>query len=129
MPPSPHDLLQKSYGGTSHNHSFHQTACFETAYVIILKSRFFEPTDILALHDCHPLLSHLICACVHLQNHDFLWLAEYNVDWASQIALKNEKAYAFLACLLYYNLSVTHTIRFLGNNYTGEYRDIPSIVA
>ena len=103
--------------------------CFKTAYVLILKLGFFEPTDILALHDCHPLLLHLICACVHLRHHNFLWLAEYNMDWASQDTLNDNKAYAFLACLLHYNLSVAHTIRFLRNNYTSEYRDIPSIVA
>ena len=36
-PPLPHDLLRKYFGRPSNNHSFHQTACFETAYVIILK--------------------------------------------------------------------------------------------
>ena len=62
-------------------------------------------------------------------HHNFLWLAEYNIDWASQDALNNDKAYAFLICLLHYNLSVTYTVRFLRNNYTGEYRDILSIFA
>ena len=46
-----------------------------------------------------------------------------------QESLSNSKAYAFLACLLHYNLSVAHTIQFLGNNYTGAYHDIASIVA
>jgi hypothetical protein len=64
-----------------------------------------------------------------LRHHDFLWLAEYNKDSASQDALRDDKAYAFLACLLHYNLSVAHMIRFLRNNYTGEYHDIQSIVA
>jgi hypothetical protein len=39
-----------------------------------------------------------------------------------------DKAYAFLACLLHYNLSIAWAIRFLGNNYTGAYSDIPLIV-
>jgi hypothetical protein len=83
-----------------------------------------EPADILALHECHPLLSHLICACIHLHHHDFLWLAKYNIAWASQEALSDDKAYAFLPCLLHYSLTVAHMIRFLGNNYTGKYRNI-----
>jgi hypothetical protein len=128
-PPSPRDLLRSSFGKTSANHSFVQEACFETSFVIVLKSGFFEPADILALHRCHPLLSHLLCACVHLHRYDFLWLARYNLDWDKQQSLDRNKAYAFLACLLHYNLSVASTIRFLGNNYTGAYRDIPSIVA
>jgi hypothetical protein len=80
------------------------------------------------LHDCHPLLSHLICTCVHLWHHDFSWLAEYDTDWSTQDTLHDE-AYAFLACLIHYDLSVANTIRFLGNSYTGKYRDIPSTAA
>jgi len=129
MRPPPHTLLQNSFGCSSLDHSFHQQACFETAFVPILKSGFFEPVDILALHDCHPLLSHLICACVHLRHHNFLWLAEYDTVWATQDTLSDDKAYAFLARLIHYDLSIANTIWFLGNNYTGEYRDIPLIVA
>jgi len=96
--------------------------------VLVLKSGFFEPADILALHRCHPLLWHLLCTCVHLRNYNFLWLAHYNIDWAKQQSLNRNKAYAFLACLLHFNLSVAWAIRFLGNNYTGAYSDIPSII-
>jgi hypothetical protein len=128
-PPLPRDLYRSLFGRPSINHSFLQDACFKTLYVIVLKSRFFELTNILALHECHPLLSHLLCACVHLRNYDFLWLWQYNQSSAKQSTLDDNKAYAFLACLLHYNLSVALTVRFLGNNYTGEYRDIPSIVA
>jgi hypothetical protein len=66
------DLLRSSFGRPSVNHSFVQEASFETSFVLILKSRFFEPGDILALHRSHPLLLHLLCACVHLHRYDFL---------------------------------------------------------
>ena len=99
--PSPRALLRKPFGCTSPHHSFHQQACFETAYVPIIKSGFFTPADILKLHEWHPLLSHLICACIHLRHHDFLWLAKYDTAWATQDTLSDDKAYAFLACLLH----------------------------
>jgi hypothetical protein len=67
--------------------------------------------------------------CVHLRHDDFLWLAEYDTAWATQDTFSDDKAYAFLACLIHYNLSIAHMIQFLGNNYTGEYRDIPLIIA
>ncbi len=127
-PLSPRVLLRSSFGKPSANHSFVQDACFETSFGLVLKSGIFEPADILALHRCHPLLSHLLCACVHLRHYDFLWLALYNLDWDKQQSLDRDKAYTFLACLLHYNLSVASTIRFLGNNYTSAYRDILSIV-
>jgi hypothetical protein len=126
-PPSPRDLLHSSFGKPSASHSFVQDACFEKSYVLVLKSGFFEPADILALHRCHPLLRHLLCTCVHLRHYNFLWLAQYNLDWDKQQSLGCDKAYAFLVCLLHYNLSIASTIRFLGNNYTGTYCDIPSI--
>ena len=74
-------------------------------------------------------LSHLLCTCIHLRRHSFLWLAKYNINWATQVTLSDNKAYSFLTCLLHYNLSVANTIRFLINNYTSAYRDIKSIVA
>jgi hypothetical protein len=64
-----------------------------------------------------------------LRNYHFLWLAQYNPEWNSHESLSDEKSYDYLTCLLHYNLSIAHMMRFLGNNYTGSYRDIPSIVA
>jgi len=93
--------LGKSFYDPSTNHSFHQDTCFETTYMLILKSGFFEPFDVLVLHRCHLFLLHLLCACVHLCNCNFLWVAEYNMDWAKQGSLRNNKAYAFLSCLLH----------------------------
>jgi hypothetical protein len=117
------------FGRPSPSHSFVQDACSETSYVLVLKLGFFKPADILALHRCHPLLSHLLCTCVHLRNYDVLRLTQYNTAWAMQCAISDDKAYAFLACLLHYNLSVALTIQFLRNNYTRAYRDLPSIIA
>jgi hypothetical protein len=121
-------LCRSSFGKPSANHSFVQDACFEILYVLVLKSGFFEPADILTLHRCHPLLSYLLYACIHLRRYNFLWLAQFNLDWDKQQSLDRDKAFAFLTCLLHYNLSVASTIRFLGNNYTGAYHDILSIV-
>ena len=53
-PPTPHTLLRSSFRRPGSSHSFHQEACFETAYVIVLKAGFFEPLDIINLHECHP---------------------------------------------------------------------------
>jgi hypothetical protein len=92
LPPSPPVLLCSSFGKLSTSHSFVQEASFKTSYMLILKSGFFEPADILALHLCQTLLSHLLCTCVHLRHYEFLWLAQYNLDWAKQQPLNRDKA-------------------------------------
>jgi hypothetical protein len=89
-PPSQHALLHSSFGKPSASHSFVQDACFKTSYVLALKSGFFEPVDILDLHGCHPLLSHLLCACIYLRHCDFLWLTQYNLDWDKQQSLSRQ---------------------------------------
>jgi len=125
--PTPLQLMTKGFGNPSLSHSFHQEPTFEMTYVVVLKSGFFTPGDILTLHDTHPLLSHTLSACVRLRTYDFLWLSEYNPAWSTQTKLSNTRAYAFLACLLHYDLSVANIVHFLGNNYTRAYRDIASI--
>ena len=127
--PTPLQLMTKGFGIPSLSHSFHQEPTFETTYVVVLKSGFFTPDNILTLHETHPLLSHTLSACVRLCTYDFLWLSEYNPAWSTQTKLSNTRAYAFLACLLHYNLSVANVVRFLENNYTSAYHDINSITA
>ena len=125
--PKPHQLIKRGFGPPSLSHSFDQEPTFETTYVIVLKAGFFTPSDIVTLHDTHPLLAHLLSSCVHLRTYDFRWLSEYNPTWATQTCLSETRAYAFLACLLHYDLSIANVVRFLGNNYTGAYRNITSI--
>jgi hypothetical protein len=67
-PPSPCNLLRTSFGKPSAGHSFTQDACFETAYLLVLKSGYFEPTVILALHRSHPLSP---CSDYHSLHHPF----------------------------------------------------------
>jgi hypothetical protein len=53
QPLLPCNLLCSSFGKPSASQPFIQDACFETSYVLILKSGYFEPMDILALHLCN----------------------------------------------------------------------------
>ncbi len=116
------------FGTPSLSHSFHQEPTFKTTYIVTLKAGFCTPSDIIALHNTHPLLLHLISACVHLRTYNFLWLSEYNSAWSLQTKLSGMRAYTFLACLLHYNLSVVNIVRFLRKNYTGSYHNITSMM-
>ncbi len=125
--PTPHQLMTWGFGTPSLSHSFHQEPTFEMTYVITLKSGFFTPSNIITLHNAHPLLSHLLSACARLHTYDFLWLSEYNPARATQTKLSATRAYAFLTCPLHYGLIVANAVCFPRNNYTGSYHDINSI--
>ena len=125
--PTPHQLMTQGFGIPSPLHIFNQEPTFEMTFVVVVKSGFFTPSNTVALNDTHPLLLHILSACTHLLTYNFIWLLEYNPDWATQTKLSKTRSYAFLACLLYYDLSIANVVRFLGTNYTGAYRNITSI--
>ena len=121
-------LLRTGFGQPSLAHSFHQEACFETVLLLILKSGHLNPCDTLNLLLVHPLHAHLASAVVHLSDYDFTWLRDYNLDWASQTMISRSKSYAFLACLLHFDLDTSLLMRYLGNNYTGAYRNTHKVI-
>ena len=86
-PPTPHQLMTKGFGILSLAHSFHQEPTFKTTNLVPLKAAFVTPSNILVLHNTHPVLSHLLCACVDLRTSNFLWLSEYNSAWSHQTEL------------------------------------------
>ena len=121
-------LLRTGFGQPSLAHSFHQEACFETVLLLILKSGHLNPCDTLNLLLVHPLHAHLASAAMHLSDYDFTWLRDYNLDWASQTMISRSKSYAFLACLLHFDLDTSLLMRYLGNNYTAAYRNTHKVI-
>ncbi len=73
--PTPHQLKTRGFGNPSPSHTFHQEPTFEMTYVVVVKSGFFIPSDIVALHDTNPLLSHVLSVCTHLRTYNFFWLS------------------------------------------------------
>ena len=45
-------------------------------------------------------------------------------DYANKNSINTTSVKKILAAVFWYNLDIPTVIRFLGNNYTGEYRDI-----
>jgi len=121
-------LLCTGFGQPSLAHSFHQEACFETVLLLILKSGHLNPCDTLNLLLVHPLHAHLASAAVHLSDYDFTWLRDYNFDWSSQTMISRSKSYAFLACLIHFDLDTSLLMRYLGNDYTGACRNTHKVI-
>ena len=126
--PSRISLLKGGFGRPDINHSFNQEACFDTAVFSVIKSGFLEPPDIVNLFDSHPLINHLAAASVAYSDYDFRWVREYNPNWADQSAIDPDRIVALTAALFHFNLDTSMLMRYMGNNYTGEYRNIDAVV-
>jgi len=126
--PNKQTLLQTGFGQPSLAHSFNQEACFETVLLFIIKSGHSNPCDTFNLLLAHPLHAHLASAVVNLSDYNFTWLRDYNLHWATQKMVNRSKLHAFLACLLHYNLDTSLLMSYLGNNYTGAYRNVPEVI-
>ena len=59
---------------------------------------------------------------------DFSDIKEHIPNYALQEKIDTSRQKKFLAAMLHYNLDVATTIRYLGNNYTGEYRNVKDTV-
>ena len=127
-PSQTNKLSSRRFGQPSLAHSFNQEACFETVLLFIIKSGHSNPCDTFNLLLAHPLHAHLASAVVNLSDYNFTWLRDYNLHWATQTMINRSKFYAFLACLLHYNLDTSLLMPYLGNNYTGAYRNVPEVI-
>ena len=131
VPPSRVALYRDSlFGRPSTAHSFTQEASGETILHPFLKygSTYSTDEDIAALLSSHPLIEHLDDMRNAMTGYDFGWIRETDTKWASRRAVCQTRSRAMMAALLHYDLDVSALIRYLGNNYTGEYR-LPNISA
>ena len=131
VPPSRVALYRGSlFGRPSTAHSFTQEASGETILHPFLKygSTYSTDEDIAALLSSHPLIEHLDDMRNAMTGYDFGWIRETDTKWASRRAVCKTRSRAMMAALLHYDLDVSALIRYLGNNYTGEYR-LPNISA
>ena len=127
--PTRPDLFRHKFGRPSLSHSFHQTPCLDTCSILVLKSGFLDPCSLLALCDSSQAINHLAASVVAFRSYDFRWAREYNHDWANQTAIDPDRQVAYTAMLLHFNLDVSLLMRYLGNNFTGEYRDVEPVIA
>jgi hypothetical protein len=126
--PPRHLLWRNQFGRPDINHSFHQIPCFETTAIHIIKSGFLAPSDLVSLTSAHELMGHLSASVVAYARYDFRWIREYNLDWSNQASIDPDRQIALTAALFHFELDVSLLMRYLGRNYTGEYRDVVATV-
>lgn len=126
--PTVTELFNGGFGKPSKNHSFTQEASFETVALIVLKSGYLCDFAKAKFALLHPLLRHMTNMLPIYSKIDFSPLKEYDPNYNSQQSISRDKVKMLMACLFHYDLDVSNVMRYLGNNYTGEYREIESMV-
>lgn len=125
--PSHAALLRTPFGRPSPSASFTQTACFETAVFNVFKSGLLDLPSFDTLCACHPLLHHMARLIPALAPYDFTWLRDYDSDWESYSTVPPRREMAFLALVFHYDLHLSAAVRYLGERFTGSYRDADTI--
>ena len=119
---------RKRFGHPSKDHSNTQEAAFETCLFPILTSGFLDFYSFCSLCSTHILVIHLITMIIKCHSYDFTWIAYEDPFWKRQTTVPQSHAFAMLAALFHYRMHSPDVMRFLGGTYTGEHRDITSIV-
>ena len=126
--PTRKELFRTSFGRPSLAHSFHQVPCLETCSYHLLRSGFLDPTSLCTLFDASASVTTLAANIVAFDSYDFRWAQAYNTEWSSQTTMDMERQAAYTAMLLHYKLDVSLLMRYLGQNFTGEYRDVEAAI-
>ena len=118
----------KKFGRPSIDHSFLQEGCFETCIFPILVSGYLGFYEFAKLCSINKLIPHLVKMIIICNSYDFTWIAYEDPFWKQQMDVPQSHAMAMLAALFHYRMHAPDVLRFLGGTYTGEHRDIDSIV-
>lgn len=128
--PSRAALYTHGFGRPQRGKSFSQIASFSTTAIIFLKfgTKYLTPVDFARFSEAHPRLYATNRKLVDLVRHDFRPVLRYNTDWANITEVSHDTTKAFTAMLYYCNMYLPDVMRLLGNNFTGEFRDINAVV-
>ena len=117
------------FGRPSKNHSFTQEGCFETCLFPLLTSGYLNFYDFMCLCGTHILIPHMVKMIIKCHTYDFTWITYEDPFWKQQTIVPQSHAMAMLAALFFYRMHAPDVMRLLGGSYTGEHRDISTIVA
>lgn len=121
--PSKAQLMKdKKFGKPSRNHSYVVTPGFQQVIFFLLKGRFLEHGEILALDKIFDDTKKLDDEIKALQDTDFRPLQHLNLGWNEQTRINEDRARLRLACLLHYDLDFASVQRYCGGRFMGEHR-------
>ena len=128
--PSRARLYTRGFGRPRRGKSFHQIASFSTTAILFLKygTKYLTVADFASFSAAHPRVYAANRKLLALAAYDFRPALRYNSEWAKITEVTHESTKAFTAMLYHCNMYLPDVMRLLGNNFTGEFRDINAIV-
>ena len=126
--PSGAELACGKFGKPSKDRSFTADVVFDHVLIHLYKSNLLTETETKRVREVHPLFDHLAKIMNKTLHIDFSSIAEEDYNWNSQEKIPDEMNKKFLAAAIYYDFRLGNIMRFAGNNYTAEYRDVPTLM-
>ena len=118
-----------TFGSPDLNHQFSEAPHLDHCVLHLFKNDWLTPEDKANLFEYEPLYKVLDDTVQECKNVDFSSLAHYRTDWSQQKTIPEERCKLFTACLIHFNGHVGDVIRYVGGNYTAEYRDVEKALA
>ncbi|KAL7523685.1 hypothetical protein ACHAXR_000287, partial [Thalassiosira sp. AJA248-18] len=81
------------------------------------------------LASMNPEYEAIITNVPKLMDVDFSALLDERLDYAEQTHIKKERVRLMAACAVHYDLDFGLVLRFVGGEYSAEWRDVPAILA
>ena len=126
-PPTKHNIMKTSkFGKLSQYHSFTSEASFDHILIFMFKGNYLSEEDIHTIHNIHPLYKHFHKMLLWSSHINFIDIKDPIKDYANQAEINVSRIQKILAASFHYDLDIPTLIRFLGGNFTGEYRDVDS---
>ena len=126
--PTKAQLMQGKFGRPDINHSFTVEPIFEHTLVPMLKSDLFDSESLKNLCEAHPLFGHLRTTMTRLKDLDFTRLTKTMLNYEQQEEIPMGKVMCFTAAALHFDMHIPSVIRYVGGNYTADFRDVNEIV-
>ena len=127
--PSRARLASRGFGHPSKKHCFTSEVIFDHILVVIYKSNYLSHSEVTILNKCHLLYEHLYKTLQRTMSIDFRDINVPDPNYMDQTEVSREKQEKFLAAALYYDLHLGSVMRYAGDNYTGEFRDVDYIMS
>ena len=130
MVPHPSKLRKAgTFGEPDLNHQFVQEPHLDHFVLHLFKNDWLAPDDKANLMKAHPDYHRFAKAVEASKDVDFSPLRQYRGDWSQQKNIPASRVKMFTACLVHFNGHIGDVIRYVGGNYTAEYRDVEKALA